>query len=43
MSDAATDEGVMDVRADFVFGTDGRHSIVRQRANLELKDFGVPN
>ncbi len=39
---ANTDEGVTEIRADFVFGTDGRHSIVRQRANLELRDFGVP-
>jgi 2-polyprenyl-6-methoxyphenol hydroxylase-like FAD-dependent oxidoreductase len=37
-----TDDGEMEVRADFVFGTDGRHSIVRQRANLEVQDFGVP-
>ena len=39
---ANTDDGGLEVRADFVFGTDGRHSIVRQRANLELQDFGVP-
>ena len=39
---ANTDEGVTEIRADFVFGTDGRHSIVRQRADLELRDFGVP-
>lgn len=37
-----TDEGVTEIRADFVFGTDGRHSVVRERANLELQDFGVP-
>ena len=39
---ANTDDGEVKIRADFVFGTDGRHSIVRQRANLELRDFGVP-
>jgi 2-polyprenyl-6-methoxyphenol hydroxylase-like FAD-dependent oxidoreductase len=39
---ANTENGGLEVRADFVFGTDGRHSIVRQRANLELQDFGVP-
>jgi len=37
-----TDNGPLEVRADFVFGTDGRHSTVRQHANLELEDFGVP-
>lgn len=39
---AKTDEGELEVRADLVFGTDGRHSIVRQAAGLELQDFGVP-
>jgi 2-polyprenyl-6-methoxyphenol hydroxylase-like FAD-dependent oxidoreductase len=37
-----TEEGEMEVRADFVFGTDGRHSIVRKCAELEVLDFGVP-
>ena len=39
---AKTDGGELEVRSDFVFGTDGRHSIVRQSAGLELQDFGVP-
>jgi 2-polyprenyl-6-methoxyphenol hydroxylase-like FAD-dependent oxidoreductase len=39
---AKTDEGELEVRADFVFGTDGRHSTVRQSAGLEVQDFGVP-
>jgi 2-polyprenyl-6-methoxyphenol hydroxylase-like FAD-dependent oxidoreductase len=39
---AKTDDGELEVRADFVFGTDGRHSTVRQSAGLELQDFGVP-
>ncbi|HEY1663516.1 MAG TPA: FAD-dependent oxidoreductase [Verrucomicrobiae bacterium] len=37
-----TDDGPLEIRADFVFGTDGRHSVVRQSAGLELQDFGVP-
>jgi 2-polyprenyl-6-methoxyphenol hydroxylase-like FAD-dependent oxidoreductase len=39
---AKTGDGELEVRADFVFGTDGRHSIVRESAGLELQDFGVP-
>lgn len=39
---ANIDDGLLEVRADFVFGTDGRHSIVRQSAGLKLQDFGVP-
>jgi len=39
---ANTDDGGVEVRANFVFGTDGRQSVVRQRANLELRDYGVP-
>jgi 2-polyprenyl-6-methoxyphenol hydroxylase-like FAD-dependent oxidoreductase len=39
---AKTDDGELEVRADFVFGTDGRHSTVRQSANLQVQDFGVP-
>jgi 2-polyprenyl-6-methoxyphenol hydroxylase-like FAD-dependent oxidoreductase len=39
---AKTDDGELEVCADFVFGTDGRRSIVRQSAGLEIQDFGVP-
>ena len=39
---AKTEEGPLEVSADLVFGTDGRHSIVRQGAGLEVLDFGVP-
>jgi 2-polyprenyl-6-methoxyphenol hydroxylase-like FAD-dependent oxidoreductase len=39
---AKTDDGELEARADFVFGTDGRHSTVRQSAGLEVQDFGVP-
>lgn len=37
-----TDDGPLEIRADFVFGTDGRHSVVRESAGLALQDFGVP-
>jgi 2-polyprenyl-6-methoxyphenol hydroxylase-like FAD-dependent oxidoreductase len=37
-----TENGRFEVLADFVFGTDGRHSVVRQCAGLELQNFGVP-
>ena len=39
---AKTDDGELEIRADFVFGTDGRHSTVRQGAGLKVQDFGVP-
>jgi 2-polyprenyl-6-methoxyphenol hydroxylase-like FAD-dependent oxidoreductase len=39
---ATTPEGPLEVRADLVVGTDGRHSTVRDRAGLALEDFGVP-
>ncbi len=39
---AKTGEGELDVRADLVVGADGRHSTVRERAGLEVEDFGVP-
>ena len=39
---AATGQGEMRVRAALVVGTDGRHSTVRQRAGLALRDYGVP-
>ena len=37
-----TPEGEMEVRADLVFGADGRHSIVREKAGLAVDEFGVP-
>jgi 2-polyprenyl-6-methoxyphenol hydroxylase-like FAD-dependent oxidoreductase len=37
-----TENGLSEVRADLVFGTDGRHSVVRQSAGLQLQNFGVP-
>ncbi len=37
-----TAEGELEVRSDLVFGTDGRSSIVREKAGLHVEDFGVP-
>jgi 2-polyprenyl-6-methoxyphenol hydroxylase-like FAD-dependent oxidoreductase len=39
---ARTDQGELNVRADLVVGADGRSSIVRERAGLEVEDYGVP-
>ena len=32
----------IDIRADLVIGADGRHSTVRERAGLEVMNFGAP-
>jgi 2-polyprenyl-6-methoxyphenol hydroxylase-like FAD-dependent oxidoreductase len=37
-----TPEGPVEIRADLTVACDGRHSIVRERANLELEEFGAP-
>ena len=39
---AKTPLGDLEVRADLVVGCDGRNSIVRQLAKLEIKEVGVP-
>lgn len=39
---AGTSEGILEVRADLVVGADGRRSIVRQKAGLEVNDLGAP-
>lgn len=39
---AKTDDGALSIRANLVVGCDGRHSTVRDRANLELQDIGAP-
>ncbi len=39
---ASTPEGPLDVRSDLVVGADGRHSIVRERAGLQVMDIGAP-
>jgi 2-polyprenyl-6-methoxyphenol hydroxylase-like FAD-dependent oxidoreductase len=35
-------EGTLEVRAALVVGCDGRHSVVRQKAGLEVESFGAP-
>jgi 2-polyprenyl-6-methoxyphenol hydroxylase-like FAD-dependent oxidoreductase len=37
-----TPEGPIEVRADLTIGCDGRHSIVRERAGLEVEEIGAP-
>jgi 2-polyprenyl-6-methoxyphenol hydroxylase-like FAD-dependent oxidoreductase len=39
---AETPTGLIEVRADLVVAADGRHSIVRDKAGLEVKEFGAP-
>ncbi|MGH6867125.1 MAG: FAD-dependent oxidoreductase [Methyloceanibacter sp.] len=39
---AATPQGELDVSAELVVGADGRHSVVRQLAGLEVEDLGAP-
>jgi 2-polyprenyl-6-methoxyphenol hydroxylase-like FAD-dependent oxidoreductase len=39
---ARTSDGVMEVRAKLTVGADGRHSIVRDRAGLQVTDLGAP-
>ncbi len=39
---AKTPEGDLEIRADLVVGADGRHSIVRERAGLEIEKLGAP-
>jgi 2-polyprenyl-6-methoxyphenol hydroxylase-like FAD-dependent oxidoreductase len=39
---AETPDGPLDVKADLVVGADGRHSVVRERAELRVDEFGVP-
>ena len=35
-------EAPFEIRADLVVGADGRHSVVRERAGLQVKRFGAP-
>ena len=37
-----TPNGPLEIHADLVVGCDGRHSVIRQAAQLELIEFGVP-
>jgi 2-polyprenyl-6-methoxyphenol hydroxylase-like FAD-dependent oxidoreductase len=39
---AETLDGKIEVRADLVVGADGRHSVVRDLAWLDVEDFGAP-
>jgi 2-polyprenyl-6-methoxyphenol hydroxylase-like FAD-dependent oxidoreductase len=39
---ANTPEGPVEIRSELTIGCDGRHSIVRQRANLEVEEIGAP-
>jgi 2-polyprenyl-6-methoxyphenol hydroxylase-like FAD-dependent oxidoreductase len=39
---ADTPEGPVDIRADLTVGCDGRHSIVREKAKLEVEEIGAP-
>ncbi len=39
---ASHPEGELRVEADLVIGADGRHSVVRARAGLEVQDLGSP-
>jgi 2-polyprenyl-6-methoxyphenol hydroxylase-like FAD-dependent oxidoreductase len=37
-----TPDGPRDIRSDLVIGADGRHSTVREKAGLPLKEYGTP-
>jgi 2-polyprenyl-6-methoxyphenol hydroxylase-like FAD-dependent oxidoreductase len=39
---ADTPDGAVEIRAGLTIGCDGRHSIVRERAGLEVEDIGAP-
>ena len=39
---ADTPEGPVEIRADLTVGCDGRHSVVRQGANLAVDEIGAP-
>src|SRR4029077_3585793 len=39
---ATTPDGPLEVRANLVIGADGRHSVVRAQARLQVNDFGAP-
>ncbi|MBR0895347.1 FAD-dependent oxidoreductase [Bradyrhizobium tropiciagri] len=39
---ATTPDGPIDIEADLTIGCDGRHSIVRERAGLEVEEIGAP-
>ena len=39
---AETPEGPIEIRAGLTIGCDGRHSVVRERARLEVEEIGAP-
>ncbi len=39
---AETKDGPLEIRADLVVGADGRHSVLRAKAGLEVVTFGAP-
>src|SRR5262249_49157186 len=39
---AKTLDGLLDISADLVVGADGRHSVVRERAGLQVDELGAP-
>jgi len=39
---AKTQLGPVEIRAELVIGADGRHSVVREKAELEVETFGSP-
>jgi 2-polyprenyl-6-methoxyphenol hydroxylase-like FAD-dependent oxidoreductase len=39
---AKTPQGMLEVRASLTIGADGRHSVVRRKANLKVLDIGAP-
>jgi 2-polyprenyl-6-methoxyphenol hydroxylase-like FAD-dependent oxidoreductase len=39
---AKTEQGELNIYADLVVGADGRSSALRERAGMEVEDFGVP-
>jgi 2-polyprenyl-6-methoxyphenol hydroxylase-like FAD-dependent oxidoreductase len=39
---ASAPDGVLEVRAPLVVGCDGRHSVVRKKAGLEVENLGAP-
>jgi 2-polyprenyl-6-methoxyphenol hydroxylase-like FAD-dependent oxidoreductase len=39
---AKTPNGLEEIRVDLTVGADGRHSLVRERAGLEVMDLGAP-
>jgi 2-polyprenyl-6-methoxyphenol hydroxylase-like FAD-dependent oxidoreductase len=39
---AKTPSGVIEVRANLTIGADGRHSVMRERAKLQVIDLGAP-